>query len=93
MERTFAYGVKTESVDQNRFRMQFEASKKKSFVVSLDEKGQAFASMKISGQQSRLTNIFVQVAEEGWWPKIAYVEFFGLDSQTLKPSYEKMLIR
>jgi hypothetical protein len=35
----------------------------------------------------------VQVAEEGWWPKVAYVEFFGLDSETHKPTYEKMIIK
>ena len=93
IERTFAYGVKAETINQNSYKLQFVASKEKSFVASLDEKGQACATMKINGRQSRLTKIFVQVAEEGWWPKVAYVEFFGLDSETGKPSYEKMIIK
>lgn len=93
IEKTFAYGVKPETINQNSYKLQFVASKEKSFVASLDEKGQAYATMKIGGRQSKLTKIFVQVAEEGWWPKVAYVEFFGLDSETNNPTYEKMIIK
>ena len=93
IERTFAYGVKAETINQNNYKLQFVASKEKSFVASLDEKGQASATMKINGRQSKLTKIFVQVAEEGWWPKVAYVEFFGLDAETGKDAYEKMIIK
>ena len=93
LERTFAYGVKPETIDEHSYKLQFVASKERSFVASLDEKGQAFATMKIGGRLSKLTKIFVQVAEEGWWPKVAYVEFFGTDVETKKPAYEKMLIK
>jgi len=93
IEKTFAYGVKPETINQNSYKLQFVASKEKWFVASLDEKGQACATMSINGRQSKLKKIFVQVAEEGWWPKIAYVEFFGLDSETNKPTYEKMIIK
>src|SRR5688572_11592857 len=92
IEKTFAYGVKAETINQNSYKLQFVASKEKSFVAALDDKGQACATMKINGRQSKLTKIFVQVAEEGWWPKVAYVEFFGLDSETAKATYEKMII-
>jgi hypothetical protein len=93
LEKTFAYGVKSEPIDQLKFRMQFVASKDKTFDVTVDENGQALAMMAISGKQSRLTKIFVQVAEDGWWPRVAYVEFFGVEDQTNKPTYEKMLIK
>ena len=93
IEKTFAYGVKPETINQNSYKLQFVASKEKSFVASLDGKGQALATMKINGRQSKLTKIFVQVAEEGWWPKVAYVEFFGLDLESNKPTYEKMIIK
>jgi hypothetical protein len=49
--------------------------------------------MVISGKRSKLTKIFVQVAEEGWWPKVAYVEFFGVEQETNKLAYEKMIIK
>lgn len=91
VEKTFAYGVK--SVTGQKFKMQFVASKERSFVVSQDASGQAYAIMNIGGIQSRLSKIFVQVAEEGWWPKVAYVEFFGTDAATSNPTYEKMLIK
>lgn len=93
LEKTFAYGIKPEMLNENSYKLQFVASKEKWFVASVDEKGQAYATMKISGKQSKLTKIFVQVAEDGWWPKVAYVEFFGLDFETSKPTYEKMIIK
>ncbi len=92
LERTFAYGVKISAINSVKYKVQFVASKEKSWIVSIDEKGQAWASMTISGCQSRLTKIFVQVAEDGWWPSVAYVEFFGVDIKTQKATYEKMLI-
>jgi hypothetical protein len=91
VERTFAYGVKLAEDQKNK--LQFVASKERTFVVSQDEKGQAYALMNIGGKQSKVIKIFVQVAEEGWWPKIAYVEFFGTDATTSAPTYEKMLIK
>jgi hypothetical protein len=91
LERTFAYGVKP--IDDEKFKMQFVASKERTFIVSQDDKGQAYAIMNIGGKKSKLTKIFVQVAEEGWWPKVAYVEFFGTDATTNLPTYEKMLIK
>ncbi len=93
IEKTFAYGVKSKPMDRKRYTMQFVASSDKTFQVSIDEKGQALATMVVNGKQSKLTKIFVQVAEDGWWPKVAYVEFFGVDTETNKPSYEKMLIK
>lgn len=93
IERTFAYGVKAEPIDSKLYNVEFNADKDKSFLVSVDERGQALATMVISGKRAKLTKIFVQVAEEGWWPKIAYVEFFGVDIETNRPAYEKMLIK
>jgi hypothetical protein len=93
LERTFAYGIKSESIGNDKYDIQFVASKEKSFVAALDDKGQAYAMMKISGKDSKLKRIFVQVAEDGWWPRVAYVEFFGTDLETDKPTYEKMLIK
>lgn len=93
IEKTFAYGVKSEPINSKLYTVQFVASKDKSFQVSVDEKGQALAAMVINGKRSKLIKIFVQVSEDGWWPKVAYVEFFGIDIETSKPSYEKMTIK
>jgi len=92
LERTFAYGVKSEPIDRIRYNVEFVASKARTMEVLLDQSGQAHAIMTIHGQKSKLTKIFVQVAEDGWWPRIAYIEFFGLDNKTNKPIYERMQI-
>ncbi len=92
MERTFAYGLKTVNLGSGKYRGTFVARKDKYIDAYLDEKGQATALMKIDNKISKLVKIFVQVAEDGWWPKVAYVEFFGTDFKTNLPTYEKLLI-
>jgi hypothetical protein len=92
VERTFAYGVKSESIDSKKFRISFVAKKDKIFEATIDEKGQALAKMTIAGKPAKLARVYVQVSEDGWWPKVAYVEFFGTDLETNRPAYEKMII-
>lgn len=92
MERTFAYGLKSDPILQGQVRAAFVARKGYAIDAFIDEKGQATALMKIDNKISKLVKIFVQVAEDGWWPKVAYVEFFGTDFKTNLPTYEKLLI-
>lgn len=92
MERTFAYGLKAEPLKNGRIRAAFVAKKERTIDVFIDDKGQATALMNIDNKISKLVKIFVQVAEDGWWPKVAYVEFFGTDFKTNLPTYEKLLI-
>lgn len=92
MERTFAYGLKSDPLLNGKVHAIFVAKKGYAIDVFIDEKGQATALMKIDNKISKLVKIFVQVAEDGWWPKIAYVEFFGTDFKTSLPTYEKLLI-
>ena len=93
VERTFAYGIKSEIIDSKKYKISFVAKKDKVFEAMIDEKGQALAKMIISGKPAKLSRIYVQVAEDGWWPKVAYVEFFGTDLETNSPAYEKMIIK
>lgn len=92
MERTFAYGLKFDPLKNGKVHAAFVARKDYAIDAYIDEKGQATALMKIDNKMSKLVKIFVQVAEDGWWPKIAYVEFFGTDIKTNLPTYEKLLI-
>lgn len=92
MERTFAYGLKSDDLKEGKIHAAFVARKGHVIDVFIDEKGQAIALMKIDNKISKLVKIFVQVAEDGWWPKVAYVEFFGTDFKTNLPTYEKLQI-
>lgn len=92
MERTFAYGLKPDELKNGKVHADFVARKDYAIDAFIDEKGQAIALMKIDNKISKLVKIFVQVAEDGWWPKIAYVEFHGIDFKTNQPTYEKLVI-
>lgn len=93
LEKTFAYGIKCSPISKHRYAVEFVASKAKTLEVFMDASGQACAIMNISGKPSRLRKVFVQVAEDGLWPRIAYVEFFGFDVESNSPAYEKMDIQ
>lgn len=92
LEKTFAYGLKFEPLQNGKVKASFVARKERQIEVFVDEQGQATALIKISDKISKLTRLFVQVAEDGWWPKVAYVEFFGTDVKTNLPVYEKLII-
>lgn len=92
MERTFAYGLKSDPLKNGSVHSIFVARKGYAIDVYVDEKGQATAVMKIDNKISKLVKIFVQVAEDGLWPKIAHVEFFGTELKTNLSTYEKLLI-
>jgi hypothetical protein len=92
LEKTFAYGLKSEAQQNGRVKATFLARKEKQLEVYIDEQGQATALTTINAKMAKLTRLFVQVSEDGWWPKVSYVEFFGIDVQTNLPVYEKLII-
>lgn len=92
LERNFAYGIKCTPLQNEKYTLQFVASKARQAEILLDRNGQATAIMDIDGKPSRLKKIFVHVAEDGWWPKVDYVEFFGEDVSTKVVTYEKMKV-
>jgi hypothetical protein len=92
IERTMAYGVRCEKEKDGKYIMRFLASRKKWAEILLDKQGQARALMMINKKMSMLHKIFVQVADTGLLPKVQYIEFYGEDVSSHKPTYEKMLI-
>jgi hypothetical protein len=92
LERTFGYGVTTRMQADSSYQMNFIASKSKVVEVAILGSVKCKAFMVINNKRSILKRIFIQVKEDSWWPKIAYVEFFGIDIEGRQPVYEKMLI-
>jgi hypothetical protein len=92
IERTIAYGVRCEKINDKTFRMNFTASKSKFAEVIVTGEGSGEAIMKIGNNRSKLHKVFVKVSDSGLWPKVSYVEFFGTDVSTKKSTYEKMKI-
>jgi hypothetical protein len=92
IERVMAYGVNCKETGNGYYTLNFVASKKKSLKIYIDETGQAHAEMNIANAPSRLEKIFVTATDNDWFPKVAYVEFFGINIATGKSSYEKMII-
>jgi hypothetical protein len=92
IERVLAYGVNCKESGNGYYTLNFVASKKKVLRIYIDETGQAQAEMNIANTSSRLERIFVTATDNDWFPKVAYVEFFGTDLSTGKSNYEKMII-
>jgi hypothetical protein len=92
LERTFGYGVTTTMLADSSYQVNFVASKSKVVELAIIGSRKCHAFMNINNRRSILKRIFIQVKEDSWWPKIAYVEFFGIDIEGRQPVYEKMLI-
>jgi len=52
---------------------------------------QAIAEMLIQGKKSRLKRLFIQTKGKGLIPQVDYMELYGEDLETHKPTYEKVL--
>lgn len=92
IERTLGYGVTTTMLADSSYQLNFVASKSKVVEVMIRGSAKCQAFMNINNKRSILKRIFIQVKEDSWWPKIDYVEFFGLDVEGRQPVYEKMII-
>ncbi|HEX2617521.1 MAG TPA: DUF4833 domain-containing protein [Flavobacteriales bacterium] len=79
LEASIAYGVKHKGNMEDYARMAFVASNKYPFNVVVDANGQAQARMMIDGHYARLQHIRIQAEESSFWPKIKYVDIFGVD--------------
>lgn len=84
IQRFFAYGIKSHSLGNGAYKLNFVSYKKQSFLLipsPKDNKYQVFAT--INQKQALLKRIFVKVDGGGFWsPNIVYMEMKGTDPVT-----------
>jgi hypothetical protein len=91
IQRSMAYGLHFENHPKKagQYVGHFLAYKKRKFIVTLDREQKPVAFFPINGKMQILEHVWVQVDEDGLFPKIHYIELFGRDAQTGAKVYEK----
>lgn len=82
VERKFAYGYSFKFFSNTKeFEIELVAYGKRK--IHLKKEGSTYIPlMEIAGNMARLTNLFVQADESGLWPRVLFIEIFGIDLQT-----------
>lgn len=91
LEATVAYGVKHRGSERGVASMDFVASDRYPFKVTVGDKGQAEARMRIDGHDARLHHVEINAEEGTFWPRIKHVDIHGTDLRTGAPVVERFI--
>jgi Domain of unknown function (DUF4833) len=93
MQRTFAYGIKSQKVaGVNEYDIHLVSYSKKKLRLAFDAHGKPYVTIEINGRKMKLNRIFVKIDKGTTFtlaPKVEYVEFWGKDPNTGAAIYEK----
>lgn len=89
-ERLFAFGVVSEKVRRNDFRVHLVSYENRKARVFIDKDGKPRATMKIDGRQAILRWAYATVDTGGVTPSVLKVDLFGEDLATGKALHERL---
>lgn len=86
IQRVFAYGIKSQQLAKDSFRLHFVSYKKKPLILKRSTKDNQYrVYATINDQQAVLTRIFIKVDGGTFWsPNVVYMEMKGYDEHTGK---------
>lgn len=91
IQRNYAYGLKYEKVNEDKYEMRFVSYKKYTFFLMRDPKDKKFkAYTEINGMLNVMKSIFIKI-EGGtfWFPHVVYVELRAIDAATGKEIFTR----
>ena len=93
IEKMFAYGVKTSKIKNNdkEFKVNLAATSIRDFLLKEEAPFKATIYTIISGKQAILERLYIFADNSGFWPKVKYIELYGIDATTGKSVYEKII--
>lgn len=95
IQRIFAYGIESKSLDNDEFELQFVSYKKLPLTlkkVDSDQKYHVFVS--VNQKKIQVEKIFVRIEGGSFWlPNVKYAEVTGIDVSSNKTITERMLLK
>jgi len=95
MQRKFAYGIESKTLNNEEFEFQFVSYKKLSLTlkkVDSDQKYHVFVN--VNQKKIQVEKIFVRIEGGSFWlPNVKYVEVTGIDVSSNKTITERMLLK
>lgn len=95
MQRKFAYGVESKTVNNEEFELLFVSYKKLPLTlkkIDSDQKYHVFVS--VNEKKIQVEKIFVRIEGGSFWlPNVKYAEVTGIDASSNKTITERMLLK
>ena len=95
MQRKFAYGIESRTVNNDEFELQFVSYKKLPLTlkkIDSDQKYHVFVS--VNQKRLQVEKIFVRIEGGSFWlPNVKYAEVTGIDASSNKIITERMLLK
>lgn len=95
IQRKFAYGIESKSLDNEEFEFQFVSYKKLPLTlkkIGSDQKYHVFVS--VNQKRIQVEKIFVRIEGGSFWlPNVKYAEVTGIDASSNKTITERMLLK
>ncbi|KIA91864.1 CDP-alcohol phosphatidyltransferase [Flavobacterium sp. KMS] len=95
MQRKFAYGIESKTVNNEEFELQFVSYKKLPFIlkkIDSDQKYHVFVS--VNQKKIQVEKIFVRIEGGSFWlPNVKYAEVTGIETSSNKTITERMLLK
>lgn len=90
--QTKAFGYSSEKITNSTFEFKMDSYHKLRFFIAHTPENQHHIVTRINGQDAKLNNIYVYANEFGLFPKVEYIELYGLELNSNFPVYQKILI-
>ncbi len=92
IQNKLAFGYSAESINKETFEFFMVSYTKLKFYLVKEENLDHRIVTKINKKDAYLSNIYVYADELGLFPKVKYIELYGLDINSQFPCYQKILI-
>jgi hypothetical protein len=95
MQRKYAYGIESKTVNNEEFELQFVSYKKLPLTlkkIDSDQKYHVFVS--VNQKKIQVEKIFVRIEGGSFWlPNVKYAEVTGIETSSNKTITERMLLK
>ncbi len=93
IEKWYAYGVRCSrpKSDEDFYQVKLVANKKRDFKLFQKKPFEANVHTLIDNKQSYLEHMYIEADNSGVWPKVKYIELYGIDIATGENTYEKII--
>ncbi|OXA82058.1 protein of unknown function [Flavobacterium aquidurense] len=95
LQRKFAYGIESKSLNNDEFEFQFVSYKKLPLTLKKIESDQKYhVFVNVNQKKIQVEKIFVRIEGGSYWlPNVKYAEVTGIDASSNKVITERMLLK
>ncbi|MCD0465250.1 DUF4833 domain-containing protein [Flavobacterium sp. ENC] len=95
IQRKFAYGIESKTVNNDEFELQFVSYKKLPLILKKTDSDQKYhVFVSVNQKKIQVEKIFVRIEGGSFWlPNVKYAEVTGIEASSNKMITERMLLK